>query len=142
MQFVVPSSTVLERRRLLSGDGSVSRTTSEQNNLDEPDWLRADVARAAANEWRPIKLLQLYAFALEQKPLLVKAVTSGFLGALRNLLAQCILWSEGEHAVWNDSQVSTFSEGRRRERGTGRKAKKYMFLQIQESEGRLNFCLL
>lgn len=109
MQFVAPS-TVPERRRLLS-DGSASRTTSEQNNIDEPGWLREDVARAAANEWRPIKLLQLYGYALEQKPLLVKAITSGFLGALRNLLAQCILWSEGEHAVWDDKQVSKFSEG-------------------------------
>lgn len=114
MPQVVPS-TMPERRPLLS-DGGVGRAAPEHNSIDEPDWLREDVARATANAWSPIRLLRIYADALDQKPLSVKAVSSGFVGALRNLLAQCILWSRGEHVTWHSMEVSATNAGRRRKR--------------------------
>lgn len=51
------------------------------------------------------ELLEIYAEALQTKPLRTKCVTSAVLGALGDVLAQGMLWAQGGDALWGNTNV-------------------------------------
>ncbi|CAN0460853.1 unnamed protein product, partial [Scytosiphon promiscuus] len=77
------------------------------------------------------RLLELYADALEKKPLLVKCISSGVLGALGNLISQCLFWTLSGDAVWHDKEVSIISAGRVSRKGRAG-SRVYLSHQVQD----------
>lgn len=108
--------TMLEMPRLLR-DATVTSSTSEHHAVDEPDWTLEGVPREAGPRTgcRPTRLLGWYADALEKKPLLVKCISSGLVGALGDMISQCVFWGQGGGAVWHDKEVSTIDTTKFRE---------------------------
>lgn len=117
--WTVASYTAVLDTTRLPNYGAANSSTSEQDALIEPDRTREGVPREAATGigWSPIRLLEWYAGAMEKKPLLVKILSSGILGALGNLISQCIFWTQSGDVVWHDEEMSTISAARALRKG-------------------------